>query len=57
MQGKKTANNAANKIFQARHFLWVRKTEITILGIFSRREFSPGNSMLAAELEGTEEWK
>lgn len=57
MPEKNPANNAANKMFQARHFLWVRKTEVTILGIFSRREFSPGNSMLAEQLEGAEEWK
>lgn len=52
MPEKNPANNAANKMFQARHFLWVRKTEVTILGIFSRREFSPGNSMLAEQSEG-----
>lgn len=52
MPEKNPANNAANKMFQARHFLWVRKTEVTILGIFSRREFSPGNSMLLNSRRG-----
>ena len=54
MPEKNPANNAANKMFQARHFLWVRKTEVTILGVFSRREFSAGKSSWKGPRNGSE---